>query len=511
MWGGFSLRGSLVANIAVALTIGVVVAATQLWTYQSEILSTDEQTFMLMAQDILRGHLPYIGIYDNKPPVLFFSLAGAMALFGQSLETTRLFGDLCIFVTACMIFAVCRPRSGRWAALFTAIAFVAAHTAGFGGYTSAELLCNVFCAAALLLMINWGSRRWSSWLVGGLLALAALTRSNLIILVVAVGLLYAIAMVRPEWLAVRRTGIIGYIIGGLTVPAALVALYASQNGLADLWLATVTVPLSYATSQYPLTRVAQWILSAGFAEDKGKAELAFALVLAVSLVLPFLAPRATAEAWPGLFIAAGVLAATMISMLLGGIFFSHYILQAFPPAAVFIGLAASGDRWKHGAIGLGTLTAGALGLVYATPLSLAYLPHLRDMAGDRPMLQMAISISADQAPEDLVWPRSYAQLVLFYLNQPPPSRAATFPNTINWPVIIDTLVANGYVPPDEFGRLMRLKPRYIITVKDKPTDGLKGKDAEAFASLLAVDYEKWFDVGNAPFMVYRRWDSVPSG
>jgi len=50
---------------------------------------------MVMAQGILRGYLPYIEAFDNKPPSLFFALAGTMALFGQSLALTRLLGDLC--------------------------------------------------------------------------------------------------------------------------------------------------------------------------------------------------------------------------------------------------------------------------------------------------------------------------------------------------------------------------------------------------------------------------------
>ena len=66
-----------------------------------EVLDWDETTFMLMAQDVLRGNLPYVHIFDNKPPGMFFILAAAMKLFGQRKGKS------------CSVGATCRPTIRR--------------------------------------------------------------------------------------------------------------------------------------------------------------------------------------------------------------------------------------------------------------------------------------------------------------------------------------------------------------------------------------------------------------
>jgi hypothetical protein len=61
----------------------VLIVVTHLGSLSREVINWDESTFMLMAQDILRGHLPYLAQYDNKPPGIFFALAAAMKVLAS--------------------------------------------------------------------------------------------------------------------------------------------------------------------------------------------------------------------------------------------------------------------------------------------------------------------------------------------------------------------------------------------------------------------------------------------
>ena len=79
-----------IASIVVLLTFALLILATQLGSLVEEVIDWDESTFILMAADVLRGNLPYLNLFDNKPPVMFFALAGALAAFGESLVTVRL-------------------------------------------------------------------------------------------------------------------------------------------------------------------------------------------------------------------------------------------------------------------------------------------------------------------------------------------------------------------------------------------------------------------------------------
>jgi hypothetical protein len=144
----------------VLLALALLTVATQLTSLQREVINWDESTFMLMAQDLLRGHLPYTSLFDNKPPLVFFVIAGVFAVFGQSLEAVRWFGDACIFATAAMVFGMLRGRAGTKVAALVAALFVAAHVPDFGLFTSSEIIANVPLTAALWVLLDRGERGW---------------------------------------------------------------------------------------------------------------------------------------------------------------------------------------------------------------------------------------------------------------------------------------------------------------------------------------------------------------
>ncbi|MEJ2409754.1 MAG: hypothetical protein P8Y48_10570, partial [Novosphingobium sp.] len=43
------------------------------------------------------------------------------------------------------------------------------------------------------------------------------------------------------------------------------------------------------------------------------------------------------------------------------------------------------------------------------------------------------------------------------------SRAGVYPSNLGRKAIINTLAANGYVSPDEIGRIMASKPHFVVT------------------------------------------------
>ena len=92
------------------LVFVLIVGVTQIGSLEREVIDWDESVFILMAANILDGHLPYVEMFDNKPQLIFFMLAGVMAVFGESLLVVRLFGDVCILASCAAVFAIAR----RW-------------------------------------------------------------------------------------------------------------------------------------------------------------------------------------------------------------------------------------------------------------------------------------------------------------------------------------------------------------------------------------------------------------
>jgi len=56
--------------------IVLLIAITQIGALSHEVLDWDESTFILMAANSLDGHLPFVEMFDVKPPGIFVLLAG---------------------------------------------------------------------------------------------------------------------------------------------------------------------------------------------------------------------------------------------------------------------------------------------------------------------------------------------------------------------------------------------------------------------------------------------------
>jgi hypothetical protein len=200
-------EGSLWLVVAIA-SLALLVTWTQIGSLRYELIDHDEATFMVMAQGVLRGHLPYIEAFDNKPPGLFYALAATMALFGQSLAATRLLGDLCILGATLCLLAVGRRYLPLWGATALAGIFASAHLVKVAQYTSAEVVANLPMAGALLLLLRARGTYRGVFAAGVLLSAATLVRTNLGVVAVAVGLLLLVAAWRPGWLGVKRWAVV---------------------------------------------------------------------------------------------------------------------------------------------------------------------------------------------------------------------------------------------------------------------------------------------------------------
>ncbi|MCH8054329.1 MAG: hypothetical protein IH895_09725, partial [Planctomycetes bacterium] len=110
---------------------------------------------------------------------------------------------------------------------------------------------NAASAALLVSALLVVARRdvlWSAFCVGLLMSMATITRMNVAFVVVALGAYYAWGFVWPRP-RLHRFAIVAYGAGGLVPLLTLLAAYWSAGALDVLYLATVSVPLSYSQDQ----------------------------------------------------------------------------------------------------------------------------------------------------------------------------------------------------------------------------------------------------------------------
>ncbi|MBB4859936.1 4-amino-4-deoxy-L-arabinose transferase-like glycosyltransferase [Novosphingobium chloroacetimidivorans] len=482
--------------------LAIIAATTLLFRLGSlfpEQIDWDEWSFILMGADVASGHLPFVHQFDLKPPLIFFLFGATIALFGKSLLAIRLLGSLCVVAAASLVFLTGKRLAGPWPALAGALVCAVLASAPFGLATSSELPAIAFLGGAVWRLGRAPLSNRDAALGGLFVALAVLTRTNLALVALVVGavLMAAAVLKRAQ---VSRTAWLAYAVAGLLPPTLLVLAYAIAGELATLKLAMIDVPLAYSGQLTAMQVARDHAMQLYYTAQA--APLLYGppvlLTLAGAVFAGLRIVRREGETWP-LVLLCATSAAVMGSLLIGGAAYPHYWLQLMPFAGLFAALGAEG--LTRTAAPLRFVAAALVALPAAVALVTA-LPAAREAYGaPRPIAQAAAYIRESGGPAPQVW-ALHKHLVHWYLDAPQLSRAGVHPDNLARRAIIDTLAAHGYVGPDEVGRLMTLRPEFVVT--DAGGKGLAwvradGKPVDAW---LAASYREDAQFGDV--LIYRR-------
>ena len=496
----------------------------------TELFDWDEHTFMVVAQDVIRGHLPYVHEFDNKPPGIFFLTAAFMQVFGQGILAMRILGATCVFLTALMVFLLLTRLTTRTFAGLTALCLILI----FGHHTSSELPVAALTSAALWLTLRFKRSLWAIAGVGLLLSLATIIRTNMVILCIGFGLLflsrlYFTRLPFPKW------SVAAFVGAGLLPPAILVCIYTTTDNL-DLFIRSViAVPFYYSSSQMGqgnlleivaillfyaaflficrnATQVASLVAKAENGIDAGLLKLTPGYLSSrlekITLIIRH--NRVSNDEPCDWIIVGTILIFSLLSVVANGVFYKHYMVVVVPPALVLVTMSLYSLR----SITLRTTAiAGMSALVIAAafvnlPAALHVMIHYRQVETSYSIRNMAKAILRDRKPGDLVWALQ-DQLVYVYLNQAPPSYGAAQPdNPLRLSVVVP-LVKSGSEAPGEIDRLLQSRPAYIVTDVSAPIplymrgapDHITGKD-KVLSALLAKYYRPWKTDGNV--LSYKR-------
>ena len=210
-----------------------------------------------MAQSLINGHLPYVHLWDNKPPLAFAFYSVVIELFGKDLVGIRLAGAICVMAVAFLVYLtaqrICGKRSGLIAAILC-IPGMSLITDGIttmsGQNTMTEHVALVPLMGAIYLLICNDKSLRSLFMMGILMATATLIRMNMAYAVVVIGLYIAIRSLRAPSIALRR--ICSYAVGGGLIVALTCLPYLLTRHFDALWISAVVAPLKYSVSQLSL-------------------------------------------------------------------------------------------------------------------------------------------------------------------------------------------------------------------------------------------------------------------
>ena len=499
----------------------IAIGATQLGSLEHEVINMDEATFIVMAKDVLNGNLPYVELFDLKPPMLFFMLAAAMASFGESLLTVRLFGALCVLTSCMAVFAVARRSVEPTPATLAALLLVAVQSVEYGQYLSTELPATAMLMAALWVLVARPGSLAAGAAAGLLMSLATLTRSNLGIVAVAFTVWFGVASLRPS-LGVRRWAALAFVVAGLTPPVLLALIYWRADALPWLRLATIDVPLSYANLTLSEIGWRTLLNGWGFLLQNWREPLLFmpfTLATMVGLAVSvhdygMSSPQRSqpAHGKPPVHTRHELewltLGAVVVSVPMTGTF-HHYWLQVFPICAVF---SAYGLAWmlskprlrRIGYVLPAVALVGALAQTLPSAIKLATVPGTT--SEKHTVRAAARAIAADRRQGDTVW-AFRRHLVYWYLDAGPleagrkPTSPIVHSNLLTEERVMAPLVAAGYVDEDELRRILSLRPTYLVTKVDasgNPVPPYARGKAYAVADFLADHYRVFYDDGPSP-------------
>ncbi|WP_041326990.1 ArnT family glycosyltransferase [Robiginitalea biformata] len=453
-----------------------------------DYIDRDESTFILVAQSLVDGHLPYTELWDLKPPLVFLLLAIPIWVFGKSFVAIRLLGVLAVAVSSFYTYRIGREVGGKPAGFASGLLclFLMSLFGSVQGVMSEHLSMAFFLPGVWLLISR---RTGPGYFASGLfLGLAVLAKSNLAIPLFAAGWFLVFRALRTgDAQAPARLGLL--LAGGSSFVLLSVLPYVLMGDAALWWDAVVRAPLAYSGEQ----------------EGFSAGHLPFYALVGVFLCF------AWKRQWlnPKLF-SNGLLTALIVGILLsfisGGKLNGHYLLQFYPLLLALLAgiLDRAGQRIPETICGL------SLMLFLLLPVE----SWLEYGAVARYHRTTGHLYNGEGVEVPRYFRERYGQpgKVLFFeyhigywlLDTPPPSPAATHPSNICRPALFPFMPTERESTGEELEYLLgEYRPDFVVCRSGKPVFDRRHTAANATVmSYLQVYYRKDTVLGRA--VIYKR-------
>jgi len=209
----------------------------------------DMGVFMYSGWRILEGDIPYIDIWDHKPPLLLYVHAAAVALgdwWGVFIMQVGM-----VYVAAVMSYWLLKRAFGFLPAIIATLLWI--YISAPANQLKAEELALPFQFGAMLLFVfceKRGRYGWYGVLLGILGGCAFLFKQNFIGIWVAIGLYTLLkSLVNRSWGGFADTW--GSIISGAAIPVLISVIYfAAYGALDEYW--DVAFVYNFAYSSVPV-------------------------------------------------------------------------------------------------------------------------------------------------------------------------------------------------------------------------------------------------------------------
>tara|TARA_R110002033_G_scaffold58464_4_gene108035 strand:- start:23897 stop:25384 length:1488 start_codon:yes stop_codon:yes gene_type:complete len=286
-----------------------------------DYIDRDESTFIIMGQSWAEGHLPFIELWDLKPPINFLFFAGIIYLFGKSMIAIRFFGVLIVAITAFFTYKIAIKVSTLKIAFWSAI-FCVFFQSLFGSMQGvmSEHISMVFFMPALYLLIKYNKWYWVA-LAGILMGLTCMVKLNMAYPIAFIGLYQLYNYYKNGALRKGIYNSLFYGFGILLVIFLTILPYYLKGTPEIWWNSVIEAPLVYASS-------------------RRSSIFSFAPLVLILLLFLYVSKRKKYLNFnnPDIQISIVVTITVILSFIKGGRINGHYLIQLYPILLILIGI-----------------------------------------------------------------------------------------------------------------------------------------------------------------------------
>ncbi len=463
-------RTPAVRTAGVYLALLAVVFAVRAPAFRWSQVNPDESINLLVGRTVLGGDLPYVRVWDHKPPLMYWASAAAQLLFGRRPQSLQVLACLAIAATATALYRIAAGAFAgdrRWPFVPAGV-YVLSSLSNNGLSAHTEHLVSA-CVAVGAALVARPTPSWGRYALAGL-AFGVGCQLKFLAAFEVAGVAAFVLWTESTWR--RGVAAVALLAAMTLVPFAVtVAVYAAAGQL-DLLL--------YTDFRYNAAYAAAARFSASHLGRAAAEQLAAAPWLWVAAAGAVVWARDVDRRTFRLSAAWAV--AAVASALSTKRFYGHYFLTPYPPLSLLTGLALYRAA-RRTAAARAAAAAVVLALAVEQGARLGQQWYLVVTRPDNPA-RVAAYVRRQLRPGQTFY-LAGGTAVIYYLADATPPTPFAFPQQVSstlWPRLPET------DPDAELARVMSRRPALVVLSNEDRAAPDERAYLRSLDAYLARDY-----------------------
>lgn len=373
------------------------------------IPSRDSGVFLYVGWRVLNGELPYLNVWDHKPPVIYYLDAFGLSLAQGSRWGVWWIEVIFLFIAAALLYTLTKRFFGLFPAILASFLwlFTLMYMLTGGNITEEYPLAMQFGALLLFYLAERdGKYTWRGFLLGLLAGLTFFTRQTSIGIFLAIGIYLLVARMWQRNFRKLLYDLLPTLAGGLIVVVAVVVYFKSYGALGRFWENAFLYNFAYASERDTGDRFAALLKGMDLLASVGLAPLSM-FGWAVSLMtLMFKREHFPAPLRAFLWMVTLALPIEVGLVILGGRPRVPYFITLLPVFAIFSGMSLGilfDSLKQNGMPRIASVVATAvLSLTLCAVLYNDYVDINKDGTDTRQDLALLSYVAENTTPKDTV-------------------------------------------------------------------------------------------------------------